>query len=220
MIRRDYVLRMVQEMAQVLARVVLLKHRHEYDQALKEINDALRALREDGEAPGAETSLEEWIELCQRHESAASGLMIAVADLVKEQGDLCAFRQQAAESHRASALSLGLFLEALVTGNTFVSAELLLRVEELIERTSGAPLPPGVLRRLVTYYELRGKLAKAEDVLFDWLETGDGSARDEGLAFYQRQSDKTDAELEQGGLPREEVGQGRREVLRKTGQGA
>jgi hypothetical protein len=36
MIRRDYFLRMVQEMAQVLARAVLLKHRHEYDQALKD----------------------------------------------------------------------------------------------------------------------------------------------------------------------------------------
>jgi hypothetical protein len=216
MIRRDYFLRMVQEMAQVLARAVLLKHRHEYDQALKEINDALRSLREENDPSDNDASLEDWIALCKKHEDAAAGLMTAVADLVKEQGDLFALRQQAADSHRASALSLGLFLEALVTGSTFVSAELLARVEELIARTRSAALPSGVLRRLVTYYELRGNLAKAEDALFDWLESGDAAAGKEGLAFYQRQLQKNDGELEQGDLPRAEVEEGQRELLKKT----
>jgi tetratricopeptide (TPR) repeat protein len=216
MIRRDYFLRMVQEMAQVLARAVLLKHRQEYDQALKEINDALRGLRADSPAPADEPSLEDWLKLCRRHEGAAAGLMVAVADLIKEQADLLWLRERAPESRQASALSLGLYLEALVAGSTFVSAELLARVEELIERTADATLPAGVLRRLAVYYELRGRLDKAEDSFFELLQSGDREGLTNGLAFYDRLSAKTDGELEQGGLSRPEVEEGRRQFLKAS----
>jgi tetratricopeptide (TPR) repeat protein len=216
MIRRDYFLRMVQEMAQVLARAVLLRHRKEYDQALKEINDALRSLRADSAAPADEPSLENWLELCRRHEGAGAGLMVAVADLIKEQADLLWLRQSASECQQASALSLGLFLEALVTGSTFVSADLLARVEELIERTAGTTLPAGVLRRLADYYELRGRLDKAEDSFFELLESGDRAGVTNGLAFYDRLATKTDGELEEGGLSRAEVEEGRGQFLKTS----
>ena len=68
MIRRDYILRMVAEMAQVLARVVSLKSRQEYEQALKEINAALRELRDDNAEPPHELSLADWVALCRKHE--------------------------------------------------------------------------------------------------------------------------------------------------------
>src|SRR5687767_4080404 len=90
MIRRDYFLRLVAEMAQVLARVLSLKGRKEYDEALREVDKALRELRDANADPAGEMSLEQWIALCRKHEQAASGLMVAVADLLKEQGDVLA----------------------------------------------------------------------------------------------------------------------------------
>src|SRR5882672_4637671 len=114
MIRRDYILRMVAEMAQVLARVISLKSRQEYEQALKEINAALRELRDDSAEPPEELSLADWIALCRKHEQAASGLMVAVANLLKEQADVLAVQGKPDGSARSRAMALGLFLEALL----------------------------------------------------------------------------------------------------------
>src|SRR5882762_595081 len=135
MIRRDYIMRLVAEMVQVLARVLSLKHRHEYDQALREIDVALRQLRDSGGGTSGECSLEDWIALCRKHEQAASGLLVAVGDLLKEQGDVFALQGRAAESHRARALALGLLLEALLSQETFVTAELLAKVDQLLDAT-------------------------------------------------------------------------------------
>ena len=211
MIRRDYILRMVQEMAQVLARVISLKHRQEYAQALREISDALRNLREGKGEPQANSELEDWIELCQKHGAAASGLMVAVANLLKEQGDMQRLQNDLAGGHRSHTLALGLMLEALLNGETFVSAELLETVERLIHEVCDSLADGGVWWRLVRYFEARGRYAQAEDALFRWRETSDPAAIDQGLAFYGRLLTKSDEELAGGNLPRSEVEQGRRE---------
>jgi hypothetical protein len=49
MIRRDYILRLVQEMVQLLARVVSRRAAANTEQALSEINRALRQLNAGGE---------------------------------------------------------------------------------------------------------------------------------------------------------------------------
>jgi len=211
MIRRDYMLRMVAEMAQVLTRVISLKGRQEYDQALKEINAALRELRDDSDGSATELSLADWIALCRKHEQAASGLMIAVAELLKEQGDVLTSQNNPDGSAKSRALALGLFLEGLLNGETFVTAELLGKVEELFGQVRSTLSDSEVWRRLLRYFEARGRFARAEDALFAWLATGDSAAMTEGLSFYQRLSEQSDTILEQGDLPRAELEQGRRE---------
>ena len=200
-------------MAQVLARVVSLKRREEYEQALREIDGALRQLREGGEQAPNEVSLADWIALCRKHEQAASGLMMAVADLLREQGELLAARNDSTGSDRARVLALGLFLEALVEGDAYVTAELLDKVDGLFNEVRESLSQPEVWRRLVKYLEARGRFAGAEDALFAWRETDDAAARAEGAVFYDRLLALDNANLEQGNLPRNEVEQGRREFL-------
>lgn len=213
MIRRDYFLRLVAEMVQVLARVLSLKGRKEYDEALREVDKALRELRDASADPAGEMSLEQWIALCRKHEQAASGLMVAVADLLKEQGDMLALQNRSADGQRPRTLAMGLFLEALLAGETFVSAELLGKVDDLLDSTRAGAIEFGVRRRLVSYFVARGRFARAEDALFAWLESGDANARAEGMAFYKQLLGLSDAELERGDLPRAEVEQGRREFI-------
>jgi tetratricopeptide (TPR) repeat protein len=211
MIRRDYILRTVAEMAQVLARVISLKNRQEYDRALKEINTALRKLRDDSDNTAMEFSLTDWIALCRKHEQAASRLMIAVGDLLKEQGDMLAAQDKPDGSAKSRALALGLILEGLLSGEMFVTAELLGKVEELFDQVRSTLSDSEVWRRLVRYFEARGRFARAEDTLFAWLAAGDLAAMTEGFSFYQRLGQQSDTILEQGDLPRAELEQGRRE---------
>jgi hypothetical protein len=211
MIRRDYILRMVAEMAQVLARVTSLKSRQEYEQALKEINAGLRELRDGNGDEASELSLTDWIALCRKHEHAASGLMIAAADLLKELGDVLAAQDNRDGSAKSRVLALGLYLEGLLNGETFVTAELLGKIEELFEQVRSTLSDSEVWRRLFRYFEARGRLARAEDALFAWLTAGGSAAMTEGLSFYQRLDQQNDTILEQGDLPRAELEQGRRE---------
>src|SRR5262245_36125902 len=122
MIRRDYILRLVAEMVQVLSRALSFKHRQEYEQALREIDAALRQLRDSDSETSGELSLEDWVALCRKHEHAASGLLVAVGNLLKAQGDVLAIQGKRPEGHRSRGIALGLLLEALLTGETFVSA--------------------------------------------------------------------------------------------------
>lgn len=213
MIRRDYILRAVAELVQVLARVVALKSRQEYEQALREIDRALRDVRDERGPEPNEISLEDWIALCRKHEQAASGVMMAVADLLREQGDVLARQDKAAASRRSNTLALGLFLEAVLSGETFVSAELLDKVDRLFDAVCESLTEATIWSRLIKYFEARGRYAAAEDALFAWRETGDPAARSEGTAFYNRLLSLNDAELENGDLPRPEVNQGLEEFL-------
>ena len=215
MIRRDYFLRAVQEMTQALVRVLFLKQREEYTQAMQEIGAALRKLREVPADDTKELSLDEWLELCRRHESAASGLLLGLADLLREQGELFSMQTRNAEAQGARVVALGLFLDALLRGEAFVSKELMLKVEELIAQCAAGPMPASLWVRLVRYYEARGRFGAVEDVLFDWRDSGEPGAVEAGTEFFDRLREKTDVELEQGGLPRAEVEEGRRELLAK-----
>ena len=208
---------MVAEMVQMLLRVVSLKHRREYDQALREVDAALRHVRGSDTDSESTQTVEGWIALCRKHEMAASGLMVPVADLLREQGEIFALQQQPAESGRARRFALGLYLEAILSGETFVTAELLDKVEQLIDATRALPPNAEISRRLFQYFETRGHYAKAEDTIFVWLESGDARARDEGRAFYERLLKLDDATLEQGGLPRAEAEQGRKDFVAKSG---
>src|SRR5262245_13469329 len=148
MIRQDYIMRLVAELAQVLGRVISLKRRQEYEAALREIGTALRQLRDAPDESSEQCALEDWIALCRRHGEAASDLMLGVADLLREQGDIFARQDRAMDSHQMRARSLGLLLEALLSPDTFVSTEALDKVDELLKATEGAALPPAVLGRL------------------------------------------------------------------------
>ena len=215
MIRRDYILRMVEELAQMLGRVVSLKDRQEYEQAMREIGLALAQLEKTPAGDPNTAPLEHWLALCAKETAAHGPLLIAVADLLNEQGELLQLQNKVSESRRSQAIAIGLYVEAILGGHSFVSVELLDRIETLLARVSGTPLPASVLRRLLGYFEARGRFAQAENTFYDWLETGDTDAATAGAAFYERLAGKTDAELERGGLPRAEAEQGRRDLQNK-----
>jgi uncharacterized protein DUF6483 len=213
MIRRDYLLRMIQELTQALARILFLKRAGEYSKALDEIQRILTRFWNLTPDQIQGFSLQQWIEQCRQEEGPMGEKLIALAHLFNEQAELHARAENEPQRQRSLALALGLYLEAVTHHGTIISVDLLGKIKRLVKLTAGERLPAEVLKRLLSYYESRGRLDKAEDALFDWLETRDPNAPEGGLAFYQRAAAKSDHELEQSGLPRDEVEQGRLEWL-------
>ncbi len=216
MIRRDYLMRMVQELTQALARILFLKKAQDYPQALQEIERVLSRFWNLTPDQIQNFSLEEWIAQCRQEEGPMGDKLIALADLFREASELSRIEGNPIGSCRSAGLSLGLYLEAIATPGTIISLAFLEKIDDLAGQTGDSRLPGAVLKRLLSYYETRGLLAKAEDVLFEWLDTGDPEAHTGGLDFYDRLAARSDNELEQGGLPRGEVAEGREE-LRKRG---
>ncbi len=84
------------------------------------------------------------------------------------------------------------------------------RVQRLRSALRDYQLSSGAYARLMRYLEADGRLAEAEDLLFEWLEDA-GATRfvvAEGRAYYERLLARDDAELESGQLPRAEVREG------------
>jgi hypothetical protein len=219
MIRRDYILRLVSEMTQVLLRVVSLRYRQEHEQALKELDEALGRVGDVPELSGGppEAELDAWVVLCQKQDQeVTAGLMLAVARLWRERGELQSLRNQDEATKRCRILALGLLLEAVLSQHAIVSGELLDEIEDLCRQTAGVGQPGTVLRRLMLYFEARGQFARGEDALFEWLEVAKDKteAISAGKGFYERLLALPDGDLERGNLPRTEVESARQELLR------
>ena len=207
MIRRDYFIKLVQELSGVLLRVFSLKARREYAEALREIDEALERyldLKPDAAAP---EKLDNILLLCGREEGPTSEKVILLADIFYEQGEILALHEGPEVARRSFLVALGLYLESARHG--FVSLDLLKKVDALVQRMADAQLPVPVLRRLMVYLEDRGLYATAEDTLYEWLEQDPQNARPEGLVFYDRLLTKSDEDLARGNLPRTEVEEGR-----------
>src|SRR6266550_7144348 len=117
MIRRDYFMRMVQEMTQALTRIVFLRKAQDYPQALQEIERVLTKFWNLTPEQIKTLALEEWLDLCRREEGPMGEKLVALADLLKEQGELCLAEAdnlpspspstRKAEGERSAAIALG-----------------------------------------------------------------------------------------------------------------
>jgi hypothetical protein len=216
MIRRDYVLRQVQELAQAVARVIFLRTRRDYEAALGEVSRALQQWQqsEENQSPSrtGETSNpltpDDWIELCRRNEVVTGNLLVTVGNLIREQALVLSDLGRTAEASNAFLTALTLQLEAVLSGAAAVTRELVDGIDELIELTAEVSAPAGTLSRLASYLEQRRRLAQAEDALFEWMETGAPEAVAACRAFYGRLLNCSDEELAEGELPRTEVLEG------------
>jgi Family of unknown function (DUF6483) len=228
MIRRDYILRMIEEFAQAMARIRSLKESQRWGEASAALAAEFKRLIGDG--PQAVARLSE-TELFARliqdgptHVVRDKTLMLST--LLKEAGDVAAAEDRADASRECYLKALHLLLEVLARGEVFESPEFLPKVEMLKEAVQGTTLPPRTHAMLMQHHERTGEFAKAENALFDMLdaEPDNGAIVEFGVAFYKRMLAQSDAALAEGTLPRAEVEQGLKELLQRpkgsTAQGA
>ena len=216
MIRQDYILRQVQELAQVLARALFLRVRGEYEAALGEIGKALRQI-EAGDPDGL--TAEGWLALCRRHEGVTGPLMLAVADLLREQAASREAGGRSAEAGRSRDSALALQLETVLAGAAPVTRERLDQIDADVAAIPVEVMSSATLSRVFAYQAERGRWAAAEDALFDWAERGEASARTAGRAFYARLGQLSPEELAAGGFSRDEVASGLADLERTEARG-
>jgi hypothetical protein len=130
---------------------------------------------------------------------------LIIAEVLRAQAEADAAlgleRRARDEQERAAAL----YLEALSWLSEKAPAESVARAEALLAELAEEPLAAEVAARLVGYRERQGRLAEAEDALFELLRADPPRAAEIGVPFFGRLQLLSDADLAAGGLPREEL---------------
>ncbi len=213
MIRKDYFLRLVEQAAKGIANALLGAEAGDYTEAHEAVSESLQQLLGLGLGSVANLSDEQLLGILQLHHAQdwrERSLMVAA--LLKTEGDICGQvgRERMQFNHYLK--SLHLLLAASETADEL--PEPIPSVAELMALLQEYVLPARSYQALLDYYERTNQLAAGEDALFAWLEDDGGeSAVAAGIAFFQKSTEKSDAELEAGNLPRAEVEAGLHELL-------
>lgn len=224
MIRRDYILRMIEECVRALARIRSLKQDQQWTAAAETLDEEIKKLTGENALTVAQLSETELLALLMRDgpTQAVRDKALILTTLLKEAGDVAVAEHRAAASRDCYLKSLHLLLDTLARGDVFEFPEFVPKVEMLISALETDTLPIRTLAMLMPHYERSGEFARAEDNLFAMLDTGPGNAAivELGISFYQRLLAQSDATLGAGNLPRPEVEEGLRELKNRRNRQA
>jgi hypothetical protein len=214
MIRRDYIVRMIEEFAEALARIRALKKDQQLKQASLLTDEEFRRITGiDSEAllKLSETELlARLIDAEPLH--AVREKMFFLTTLLKEAGDIAATSGRDDESRACYLKGLHLLLDSLARGDAVEQPEFVPKVDLFVAALEEIPTQTSVL--LMEHYERTGQFGKAEDALFAILDgnVDNDVALNFGISFYERLLGRSDAQLADGNLPRNEVEAGLQEL--------
>jgi len=214
MIRNDYILRLIEQLVRLLARVLHLEDMRAYD-------EALRLLRQESERlVGLDGGMMEVLDADAIRRTLRLPEVALVAGRILE--EMALIYEAQGDHHRSTATAvktLDLYVGAMDADPEAVDAEYVSRMSGLADALEERELTWEDRRTLMRCHEKLGNFAKAEDALFDLLEEDFDRERTiaDGCAFYDRLLKKSDEELVAGGLPRAEVLDGQKSLREMRG---
>lgn len=215
MFRRDYIVRMIEDMTAMVAKVLTLKQDKKTTEALWEVDELLmRHFRLNSRLLNS-LSVEDIIDMFRLGAVLEADKLQGVARLLKEEGGIYTAKGERDEALFRAMRSLHLFLYADLHGADRELLNMTGEIHELLKEVEPYRLPVKTERLLLAYHESMGSYAKAEDSLYRLWEQGEPVA-EEGREFYERLLQASPERLAEGGLPLEEVEQGREEWSRLT----
>lgn len=212
--KQDFLMRMIEQLQGIMPYVLDLVRAGNYAEAHAVIDQAVQELvgiGTDGLVRLPDEALLDRLKVDQSFAWEDKALFLAT--VLFEEAQILQTEGDDEKAYGRAIKSLNLLLLLMLDGRyPDADTQIIPDIDQLLAFLDTYHLPPKTCYYLVQYYEAQGHFGEAEDVLFDWLETDaellkpdDPNAVEAGLAFYGRLQNLTDAELEAGGLSREEV---------------
>lgn len=215
MIRRDYILRMVEEFIQALLRIRGLKNDQHMAEALVLTEEEFkRTAGLDSESLLRLSETELLAKLIQSEPlHAVREKMLFLTTLLRETGDILTTQDRIEDGRACYLKGLHVLLDSLMRGEADELPEFVPKVDEFVAALEGHE-PVQTKALLMEHYERTGQFGKAEDALFAILEAepNNSMAVEFGISFYERMERQDDQRLADGNLPRQEVASGLREL--------
>ena len=222
MIRRDYILRQIEQFVAMLAKIARLTKNEQWQGASATVAGEFQRLTGvDGPEVLKLSETELLARLIQGEPTPlVESKAFMLATLLKTSGDLSAGLGRLEESREYYLKGLQLLLNTMGRNEVTERPDFVPTVEAFLTGLQDAPLPLPTNATLMRHYERIGEFAKAEDVLFGMLDIEPAHAEllEFGAAFYRRMLELKDEELAAGNLPRTEVQAGLDEIARRIVQ--
>ena len=216
MIRRDYILRHIEEFVATLAKIAGLAKDEQWQEASSSVAGEFQRLAGvDGPEVLRLSETELLARLIQGEPSqTVETKAFMLATLLKVNGDLLAGQGQLEESRQFYLKGLHLLFDTFGRNEITERPDFVPAVEAFLTGLRDAPLPLPTGAMLMRHYEQTGKFDKAEDALFGLLDAEPASAEllDFGAVFYRRLLGLSDDALAAGNLPRAEAQAGLAEL--------
>ncbi len=212
--KKDFLMRMLEQLRGLIPYILDLVQSGNYEEAHAVIDQAVRevvGVGSDGVVLLPEATLLDRLKADQA--IAWEDKCLFLATVLFEEGKVLQAEEEEEMAYGRFIKSLNLLLIMALDGQSGLDEQgLVPEIEEVLAALAAFHLPGSACAYLVQYYERQGDYASAEDILYDWLELepefirpDDPNPIEMGLAFYGRLQTLSDAELEAGGLSREEV---------------
>lgn len=210
MIRKSYSFTKIEDYPAFLDTLEELKDEKKYSDILEVTNEFLVNHYGISSSQLYAHSEKEIVDLLDQHDTADQEKWPCIADILIEEGDAYEALNMQDKSFRRYDKALLILMELCRRETTTFTMANHARIEDIFARIVIFDLPLSTKLRLFHYLEDRKKYATAEDVLFNMIEESgrDLGIRQEGIMFFERLLAKSDAELEKGNFPREEVEEG------------
>lgn len=215
MFERDYILRMFSMLGRALARILFFRETKSYDAALLEIDNTGRSLL------GLNTDTIERLPATGLKSVLGSdplllrSRMYTAGVLLKEKAEILDLKDEESETAPLYVKALRLMLEDTEGIEEIDGEKGIANVDAVIEKLKEYELPDDLKRQTISYFEHTGRFDRSEDIIFEMVEA-DPAFATEGISFYEKLLARSDAELENGHLPRNEVEDALEELRRRT----
>ena len=207
MLEKDYIMRIIHQFARFLARVLLRINNEELKEARMDMQTASErflGMQLDMILSLNNQGLIEMLSI--------GGELDVEKSYIAAQLFFCEAKVRDADNRTGAKgiclRSLDLLLKSFPRMDKVLKREATSAIEQILSMLKNEHLPVDMYEELILYYEHRGEYSKAEDCLFELIESGFEKALKIGESFYERLMKKTDRELERGNLPRSEVEEG------------
>lgn len=211
LVQRDYILRIIEQLGEVLSHVLhlrrggsLLEARQYIEQSIGRLvgmeMDTVTDLSADELAAEIRGRLAN-----HKQRQLVSDQIVVLAGLLHESAHIHDDAGDGAAARADRIKALELYVHVLTVDEPgCIPAEA--AIDVILSELEEDP-PAAVMRRLVQIYETAGRFDDAEDWLFHLLDASpnDPAILDEGIAFYERLLTLDDATLAAGNLPTDEA---------------
>lgn len=207
MIQKDYIMRIIEQMGKILAKVLLNKEDGKHEEAIKEIDNAFETLIGIDAQLLNTLSHENIAELFGISKDKSTGSMkcIIAAKLLREKSEL--FKDiQAEESIKSLHKALCLYLTGILNiGYTEVDMTSYYDDVKKIEKDLKGKLSTSEMFLLFEFYKKINEYDKAENYLFYLKDANYPDIKKIGLTFYKELKKENEINLSKTGLTKDEI---------------
>lgn len=207
MLRRDYLIRMIEEMSEVMGTFLGLKQQKKRTEVLWQLDEQYKKhFRLNSELMNS-LSIRDLIEIFRYGGILEVDKLQSAALLMKEEALIYIENQEQDKGLIRSIKALHLFLFAALEGADRSLWNLDAQVSELQSMVQGYRLPSETEKLLLRYEEERGRYDLAENALYRLIDRSIIQP-EEAREFYERLLTLSPEQLDRGGLPLNEVQEG------------